>query len=171
MSLIIIGSSPFADLSRVRSFKFPTLGLNPNVISLCPSLTYGLWVDPVSNEFYERFCLDKKIITRYFMQDNLDKYKKYYQFNESSSIETLKNGLLYCVGSSAIPALNFALVEGYKNVYLYGVDFIGDWNTKEVRHQCKRLVERFKKYLNIYTLNPNSKINVEYRDIREIICQ
>lgn len=104
---------------------------------------------------------------------------KYDKINHDINKKWLGFALYTCSS-----ALNFAYLKGYKNVYLVGIDLeennkpFSHWhgitNIKEVPINCakqaKEYLYRYKKYLNIYQVNPKvmTEWNVEYCPIAQL---
>lgn len=84
--------------------------------------------------------------------------------------------------TSALPAINYCYLIGYKNIVLCGVDLTQNWNhyysneysKNDLIRPLKRIVKMrellydFKKYINIYQLNPDSDLDIKKITIGEL---
>ena len=98
-----------------------------------------------------------------------------YIFDARSEVfHDLSKNMLCMYKTSALPAINYAYFKGYKNIILCGVDLTENWNhfyseqnssndiirmPKRIR-KMRELVYRFKEYINLYQLNPESDLDI-----------
>lgn len=170
-SIIIAGTSPFAFKVKGKipaiSQKIPILGLNHFPAKIFKNTDYWFLLDSFNPEFYP--YIDKqKIVTQAFTcKGDYPFYKKYIT---CETFVTKENGFLGGYLNVAIFAINFAYLEGFRNIYLLGVDFISEnWRDEEYCRLCREYIEELNTIddLKIFTLNPDSEIKIPYKDIEK----
>jgi len=171
-SIIIFGGSNFiheVDLKRIDLDRFDILCINRPVHNIpchylvCHDIDFRAVHSQEEVQFILKQGLNPVFIapkTEFIHETTGWKWK----FNIISNEDKLLGFCLYTCSS----ALNFAYLKGYKNVYFIGVDL--EENNKPFSHwhgvtnilpvpdacakQCKEYLYRYKKYLNIYQVNP-----------------
>lgn len=99
----------------------------------------------------------------------------YYLFDAvRTPIQTERNNKFAMYKTTLHAAINFAIIEGYKNVILFGVELEENWNnfhgfntvrpTKRIL-KMRELLYEFKSYINIYKTNKNNSLDLEYINI------
>jgi len=111
-----------------------------------------------------------------FIKENREKPKNIeYIFDANSEIfHDLSLNMLCMYKTSALPAINYAYLKNYKNIILCGVDLTQTWNhyhntyggcyqnrpLKRI-NLMRNLLYQFKEYVNLYTLNLESDLEIE----------
>lgn len=187
-TLIIFGSSPYINIikdkiSKIQK-KWQTLGLNV-FPAFYGNVNYWLWCDTNAFTSYiiEHYKPDKhKLIAEESVYKN--EIKKFniapYKIFKATRkfFKHQKENEYFVYKTSVHLAINFAIKEGFKNVVLIGVDLTTDWKhfyeKNKVRGANKIASMRqylydFKKYINIYKVNPDSDLQLEKLDLNYLI--
>ncbi len=186
-TLIIFGCSPYIneieDKIKPIQNKYKTLGINHFNYTF-KNCDYWLWSDyglytnlsqHIDFSNYKCICTEET-----YTKEIQGKFKPYFIFNATKKDIKIQNkNDLFIYKTSALPAINFAIKEGFKNVVLIGVDLNSDWKHYYSGQDQKRSLTRitrmrehlynFKSYINIYKVNPNSDLDLEYIDIDLLI--
>jgi len=181
-TIIIIGDSPF--LSEVENTihyinqKYTTIGINRVIRKI--NTTYHIFVDekilPYRNPsipiitlaLYGDLITNKEVLINTFS----------YKFDEDKRI--FKDNKLAWCGFTHDYAISYCIWKGYKNIILIGAaDFIEGkhYSNNETFSYSEILEKNSKKfieevcsnYVNIYTCNPNSKLNIPYIPIQKVL--
>lgn len=174
---IIFGSSPFKNIIGQNKInlligKYTTFGIN-NFPRSYNNVTYWIWSDYGAYRDSFPYINKQKIIT------SLEVYRKEingeitpeYIFEGVSDIQNELNNKLCIFKTTAHPAINYAYLLGFKNIILVGIDLTSDWNhfypskkfirtEKRIKRIRSKLYE-FKKYVNLYTLNKDSDLEIK----------
>ena len=170
-AVVLAGTSPFAyqhrDLVPAIHKKIPIIGLNHFPERIYNPVDYWFLLDSFNPEFY-KYINKQKIVTQAFTC--IGDYPYYFKYVNSESFQFEKNGFLGGALNAAIFALNFAYVEGFRNVYLFGVDFAG-WRDEAYCRACREYVEEINTVegFSIKTLNPDSSINIEHINMEVLL--
>lgn len=107
-----------------------------------------------------------------------------YLYDARSEIfHDLSGNMLAMYKTTAHPAINYAYLKGYKNIILCGIDLTENWNhfysnettdndiiRNRVRiNKMRNLLYSFKEFVNLYTLNSNSDLEIDKINIKELI--
>ena len=191
---IIFGCSPF--INKISEYdinylieNYYHIGIN-NFIQKYPNIKnilfsdYGVydWIAPKLNN--QNIILSQTAYRHNFILENRDKPKNIeYIFDARSDIfHDLSKNMLCMFKTSALPAINYAYLKGYKNIILCGVDLTENWNhfyseqdtSNDIIRAPKRiekmreLLYQFKNYVSLYQLNPESDLNIEKITIGEL---
>ena len=177
-TLIIVGRSEIvgAKFQYLLYFNelYPTIGINNMNPKFHPK--YTMFVDakmgPINNIVNNN--IDTTILTSLNnlnrVPDNIPTQWFKYEFMGNSD-KPYTGDILHFCGFTHDVAISYGIQQGYKNIILFGAaDFSKhhyDDNTKFTRGkgietQSIRFIEDvFSKYANVYTLNPDSVLNVE----------
>lgn len=191
---IIFGCSPFINKISEKDINYLIdnyyhIGLNhfiykyPNVKNILFSdyCTYGAIEKNINNQsiilsktaYHHNFELDNKI-----KPNNIE-----YIFDASQEIfHDLSKNMLCMFKTSALPAINYTYLKGYKNIILCGVDLTKNWNhfyseqyayndiiRNEKRiNKMREILYKFKDYVNLYQLNPESDLDIEKINIGDL---
>jgi hypothetical protein len=190
---LILGSSPFVNGIQDFSFiaKYP-LSIAINIFDKCKTthrcafdanclvgikgkrLNGKLIINAKSYNSLQALSLLKK--EPFFELENIC-----YQFEHSQRMILEECGKLYGHLSSAIPAINYAILQGAKEIYLIGVDF--NWNkghyyspkkfekTEEQLLELRRNIKTLRNYADIYRTNPEDSLLLgflPYKNIEEL---
>lgn len=189
---IIFGTSPFitefgSDNINYLINKYTTVGINTFGMNY-PNIEYWIWSDYGAYEVYRNYLneshkvlvssdvYEKEILPHYSHDINIE-----YTYNGSgiNISHDLDNINLLMFKTTAHPAINYMYLKGYKNIILCGVDLTSNWNhfdgiNNDIIRSCKR-IERirerlymFKDYINLYTLNSNSDLDIDKINIKEL---
>lgn len=184
-TIIIIGKSPILDDPKIFSkaktvkAKYHTIGINQAAIIF--NTEYLAFVDAPIKLHYNSIHPNTKIITQInhatekFQGDFLECYVP-KDYDKDGPFKDDKYA--YC-GFTHDMCLSWSVKQGFKNVILMGVADFSHNNTylkefdkfvdsrKDFRHSdkmeaksIKYINEVFTKYINIYTINPESKLNI-----------
>jgi hypothetical protein len=191
---IIFGCSPFINKLSQNDINYLIdnyyhIGIN-NFIQIYPNIKNVLFADYGTYEWIRPSLYGQNILlsqTAYhhnFELDNREKPKNIkYVFDARSEIfHDLSKNMLCMYKTSALPAINYVYLKGYKNIVLCGVDLTENWNhfyseqyiSNDIIRSPKRinkmreLLYQFKDYINLYQLNPESDLNIEKINIGEL---
>ncbi|NOQ50260.1 MAG: hypothetical protein GQ557_01165 [Mycoplasmataceae bacterium] len=102
----------------------------------------------------------------------------YYLYDGVKNVVQLERNNKLCMYKTTLhSAINLAIIEGYENIILFGIELEQDWshfyghNIKRPSKRLKKMREllyMFTKYINIYKTNNNS-LELEYIDIDSLI--
>lgn len=91
------------------------------------------------------------------------------------------NGTLAWTSSTALAAINLAIVLGAENIILFGVDFVGDQRADGHQYRLNMwddhqqniniLLNKFKSYANIYRTHPDSWLDCDLFDYDRFISE
>ena len=191
---IIFGCSPFINKISENKMNYIIdnyyhIGLNhfvykyPNVKNILFSdyNTYDAIKNNINNQ---NIILSKTAYDFNFIKDNKIKPKNIeYIFDARSEIfHDLSKNMLCMFKTSALPAINYAYLKGYKNIILCGVDLTENWNhfysnnttSNDIIRSPKRInrmreiLYKFKDYVNLYQLNPESDLDIKKINIGEL---
>lgn len=192
---IIFGCSPFINNVSKEDINYLIenyyhIGLN-NFIHIYPNIKntlfsdYGVYNWIKNNLNNHNIIISKTAHHHNFELENYERPKNIeYIFDARSEIfHDLSKNMLCMFKTCALPAINYAYLKGYKNIILCGVDLTENWNhfySKEyssndmVRspkriERIRELLYQFKDYVNLYQLNPESDLNVDSINIRNLI--
>ena len=191
---IIFGCSPFINKISQDNINYLInnyyhIGIN-NFIHIYPNIKNILFSDYGVYDWIKQCLNNQNIIisqTAYrhnFILENREKPKNIeYIFDARSEIfHDLSKNMLCMYKTSALPAINYAYLKGYKNIVLCGVDLTENWNhfyschdtSNDIIRSPKRiekireLLYQFKDYVNLYQLNPESDLDIEKINIGEL---
>lgn len=191
---VIFGCSPFINKLSQNDINYLIenyyhIGIN-NFIQIYPNIKnvlfadYGIyeWIRP--NLYGQNILLSQTAYHHNFELDNREKPKNIeYVFDARSEIfHDLSKNMLCMFKTSALPAINYAYLKGYKNIILCGVDLTENWNhfyseqysendiirTPKRIKKMRELLYEFKDYINLYQLNPESDLDIEKINIGEL---
>lgn len=180
---IIFGCSPFINKISQDNINYLIdnyyhIGLN-NFVHIYPNIKNILFSDYGVYDWIKSYLNNQNIIisqTAYrhnFILENRDKPKNIeYIFDARSEIfHDLSKNMLCMFKTSALPAINYAYLLGYKNIILCGIDLTENWNhfyehgqinrTSVRINQMRELLYKFKDYVNLYQLNPESDLDIK----------
>ena len=187
---IIFGCSPFINKLNDKDIEYLIdnyyhIGIN-NFIDIYPNIKnilfsdYGVydWIAPKLNN--QNIILSQTAYRHNFILENRDKPKNIeYIFDARQEIfHDLSKNILCMFKTSALPAINYAYLKGYKNIILCGVDLTENWNhfyehniinrTPRRINQMRELLYKFKDYVNLYQLNPESDLDIKKINIGDL---
>src|SRR5574344_211547 len=180
---IIFGCSPFINKISEKDINYLIenyyhIGINnfihkySNIKNILFS-DYGVydWIkDKINNQ---NIIISKTAYHHNFELENREKPENIeFIFDASSEIfHDLSKNMLCMFKTSALPAINYSYLKRYKNIILCGVDLTENWNhfyehaqinrTPKRISQMRELLYKFKNYVNLYQLNPESDLNIE----------
>jgi len=184
-SWVIFGCSPFVNEIKDKipaiCEKYTTLCLN-SFLGVCPT-DYWLFVDTSIFTLNKNKHTKEKIIIHNHCKTELKTHyagkqpfilekwviKPHYIFEESQKPEYTERKRLILKYSCVTSAINYAYLQGAKEIILIGVDLTYDWqhfwsdfkNYKPVAEieEVKNIIYEFAKRVDIYNANP--KANME----------
>lgn len=182
---IIFGSSPFINIIGSEKINlllnnYTTIGINcfPRVYN---NVTYWIWSDYGVYKDSLPYINKQKIITSsevYRKEINGEITPKYI-FEGVADIQHELNNKLCIFKTSVHPAINYAYLLGFKNIILVGIDLTPNWehfyphgNIKRTDKRIKKIRNKlyeFKQYINLYTLNNNSDLEIEKVKFEDLI--
>ena len=185
--LFIIGRSEIVNNSLLTKISelFYTLGINNTNPTFCP--TYTMSVDYALNAI-NNIVINKLDTTLLISWNNIEllrddiKYKIFEYKTVGSECKTpyTHNILHYC-GFTHDVAVSFGIQQGFKNIVLVGAaDFTNiHYDNSKPFIYSKRLMEQSKyflekvctQYCNLYTFNPESKLNIPRITLEEVISK
>lgn len=182
---IIFGCSPFINEFGQDKVKYLIDNYTTFGINLFPYLgnktEYWIWSDYGIYENVKHLISQYKIITslEVYKREICGEFEPEYIFEGVSDIQFEFNNTLSIYKTTAHPAINYAYLLGFKNVVLCGIDLTANWNHFYQGKELKRTpvrIERirnklyeFKQYVNLYTLNPNSDLNINKIDFKSLV--
>lgn len=173
--LIIIGGSPFVNtvnLPRINIEQFDILAINRQPLNIRTKYLLARDQDfRACHSQSEVQSILKQGLNPVFIAPKTEFIHETTGWKWKPDIISHEDKLLGFCMYSCSSALNFAYLKGYKNVYFVGVDLAEDnkpfshWhgvtNHTPVSSACARRVKeylyKYKKWLNIYQVNPNVK--------------
>lgn len=191
---IIFGCSPFINKMSQYNINYLIenyyhIGIN-NFIQKYPNIKNILFSDYSTYDWIKPYLNNQNIIisqTAYhhnFKLENREKPKNIeYIFDARSEIfHDLSKNMLCMFKTSALPAINYAYLKGYKNIILCGVDLTENWNhfyseqysgndiirTPKRIKKMRELLYQFKDYINLYQLNSESDLDIKKINIGEL---
>ena len=193
---IIFGCSPFINKLSQDNVNYLInnyyhIGIN-NFIQKYPNIENTLFSDYSGYEWIKPYLNNQNIIisqTAYHHNFELEKKEKpnsiEYIFDARSEIfHDLSKNMLCMFKTSALPAVNYTYLKGYKNIILCGVDLTENWNhfyseqyskndtfrSASRVDKMRKLLYEFKNYVNLYQLNPESDLDIEKISMENLQC-
>ena len=185
--ILIIGDSPF--LATIESQihylleLYPSMGINNAIrkYNIQSHIFQDMKFIHLTNEYPEI-----KTVSLYSYGDMIEKNNKElidsysFNFKRNTEADIIKENKLAWCGFTHDYALSYCIYKGYTDVILVGTaDFTGSQHylTSEIFSPSSTLVELSKKFIqeictkriNIYTLNPDSSLNVPKTSIEELL--
>ena len=191
---IIFGTSPF--INKLNDEKilylinnYYHLGINTFVLDYPVKnivfSDYGIYDLIKKNINDQNIIISKTAYDFNFIKENREKPKNIdYIFDASSEIfHDLSLNMLCMYKTSALPAINYAYLKGYKNIILCGVDLTQTWNhyhgfygsncqnrpPRKIK-RMRELLYQFKDYVNLCTLNLESDLDIKKINIGDLQC-
>jgi len=186
---IIFGTSPFitefgADNINYLINNYTSIGINSFGLNY-PDIEYWIWSDYNLYDSYKNNLKDHKLIVseevhrREILLDNANLKIEYIFDGSANEIShNLDNNKLLMFKTTAHPAINYMYLKGFKNIILCGVDLVSNWEHFDNDGKCFRTPKRieqirerlykFKEYINLYTLNKNSDLEIDKINIKEL---
>ena len=189
-TVIIFGCSPFINKISKDDINYLInnyyhIGIN-NFIDKYPNIKNVLfsdysvydWIEPKLNN--QNIIISQTAYYHNFVLENREKPENIeFIFDARQEIfHDLSDNMLCMFKTSALPAINYAHLKGYKNIILCGVDLTENWNHFYEHSTLKRMHSRiekmreilysFKDYINLYQLNPESDLNIEKINIGDL---
>lgn len=186
-TVLLIGDSPFLGTIKDKIHylidKYDSIGIN-NSVRLYPikkHIFQDMKFIPLTLKYQEI-----PTVTLYMYGDMIAKDKRElidsytFDFLKNSSEDIVKDGKLAWCGFTHDYAISYCIYKGYDKVILIGAaDFIsgGHYATQEdfiyaekLKKQSKRFIEEVcSKKIKIYTLNPESFLNVSRISAEELL--
>lgn len=171
---LIFGKSPFVNTIKDFSFteKYKGNRIAVNTFNNC-EIDYRVANDtPTMFTIYRENLPGKRILHRKNLEalagtkpELLKPHKTYlwggYEW-------TFKEDHLCCRHSSVMAAINEAMKQGAKEIYLIGVDFTwgnrGEWRIGEMT----ALIAKALKYVDIYRVNPQEELPLSWLPLKEL---
>ncbi len=188
-TIIIFGTSPFISNFGDENInylidKYDSIGINSFGIRY-NNIKYWIWADyNLYNYFKPHIKNHKLILSKSAYIKEASKYSdglniEYVFDGQSGEIShDLNSNKLLMFKTSAHPAINYAYLKGYKNIILCGVDLTCNWNHFDGDYKVQRTIKRideirrrlymFKDYINLYTLNEDSTLEINKINIKEL---
>lgn len=185
---IIFGSSPFIkefgeDKIKYLQDNYTTFGINVFPI-IHNNNTYWIWSDYDAYRMYkkslkegQKIIVSQEVYTREILPENI--HTPEYIFEGVPDIQHEFNNKLAIYKTTAHCAINYAYLLGFKNVILCGVDLTTNWKHfyggKEFKRTPVRInkirnkLYEFKQYVNLYTLNNSSDLEIDRIDFSELV--
>lgn len=182
-TIIIFGRSPF--INEIRDYiprlinNFHTVGINQFYQSF--NTEYTAFCDLLKPSNLPK--ITGKLLMSTFANPYWVKYKNKEVFeivhNRFEFSEELHK-LNYFFHTPSV-VLNWAYLKGFKRAILVGIDlmpntghfdnpnFMPDWSNDNIKLAKEHLEKVCTKYLDLYTLNPNSVINLPYLNVNELV--
>lgn len=186
---IIFGCSPFINKISQDNINYLIdnyyhIGLN-YFITKYPNVKNILYYDGGCYKNIKAHITNQNIIVSKFAF-NIDSktepvpQNKLYVFDKS--IEIIHDINLHKLGfnkNSCHPAINYAYLQGYKNIILCGIDLTSDWGhfydnglnqiqSERYINRVRNYLYQFKNYVNLYQLNPESDLDIEKINIGDL---
>lgn len=179
---IIFGTSPFINVIGDDNINkiinnYISFGINYFPIKYS-NIKYWIWSDlNLYDKFKEHISsqtllLSKCVIDREVI-DDINNYdiEYIYDINNYKISHNIENKELFINKTTAHAAINYAYLLGYKNIVLCGIDLQCNWNyfneNEGITREEKRIksiresLYEFKKYVNLYTLNQDSDLEIQ----------
>lgn len=186
--IIIFGCSPFineirGDIPSILE-KFQTIGIN-RFPCYYPNVNHWFFYDfEMINVLRENYN-NQLIHCPQEIKGHLDilKIKNFEIFSISPCLELEKNNHLWFCNNTVTSAINWCIKQGFKNVYLAGVDldsedFFHFYNTnyaqfthRSILKPAVKAIYAMQEYINIYQLNPNNTLDLPKKNIKDLLCQ
>ena len=182
-TVIIFGCSPFINKISKDDINYLInnyyhIGIN-NFIDKYPNIKNVLfsdysvydWIEPKLNN--QNIIISQTAYYHNFVLENREKPENIeFIFDARQEIfHDLSKNMLCMFKTSALPAINYAYLLGYKNIILCGIDLTENWNhfyehgqinrTSVRINQMRELLYKFKDYVNLYQLNPESDLDIK----------
>lgn len=185
-SILIFGSSPYIndikDIIPQLQSKYTSIGMNIFPV-VFPNVTYWNFNDYMTfTNIVKPNYNNQKIITNFdcYKKEiiNIPNIKVEYLYEASQKIQNTFNNKLFMERTSLFSSLNYAMLLGYKKIFLIGVDLDSNWDHfygNQIRRSRNRILKirdnlyKFKDYINIYKVNPNSDLEIEYKSIEQLL--
>lgn len=184
---IIFGSSPFInELGKEKiellQKNYTTFGINCFPIAY-NNVDYWIWSDYGNCENFLPYIKNHKIITSLEVKrkELNNKIYPHYIFEGVAEIQHSLNNNLAIYKTTAHPAINYAYLIGFKNIILVGIDLSSNWehfynldNTTRTNKRIERIRNKlyeFKQFINLYTLNPNSDLDIQKIKFEDLISK
>lgn len=182
---IIFGSSPFINIIGSKKINlllnnYITFGVN-NFPRIYNNVTYWIWSDYGAYKDSFQHINNQKIITskEVYNREINNEIIPEYIFEGVGDIQHELNNRLCIFKTSAHPAINYAYLLGFKNIILVGIDLTSDWNhfypygnikrTEKRIERIRNKLYEFKKYVNLYTLNKDSDLEIEKIKFEDLV--
>lgn len=185
--ILIIGDSPFLATIESQIYYllelYPSMGINNAIrkYNIQSHIFQDMKFIHLTNKYPEI-----KTITLYSYGDMIEKNNKElidsysFNFKRNTEADIIKENKLAWCGFTHDYALSYCIYKGYTDAILAGTaDFTGSQHylTSEIFSPSSTLVELSKKFIqeictkriNIYTLNPDSSLNVPKISIEELL--
>ena len=186
MEAIIFGCSPF--INEIAGYipklqeKYYTIGIN-NFPVFYPNVNSWFFYDNSMVGCIENHYRGQKIHTRERLRGHLERFKitNFETFRPVYNrlyTEKKENYLLF-KHFTISTALNWCLVNGFKDVYLAGIEMDSEqWQhfycdnihfTKmDLQDETFKYIYQMQEYMNIWQLNKNCKRNLQKKDIKQL---
>ncbi len=183
-TIVIFGRSLF--INEIKEFipelikNYHTIGINSFYRSF-PDVEYTCFADLHLPSYLP------SITSKLIMSNMSGDYWKHYKNKEVFCIEHNSKDfsqeehiLNYCFHTPSI-ALNWAYLKGFKNVVLAGIDLINhtghfdapdivpNWSDDNIKEAINHIEKIATQYLNVYTVNPNSIINIPFISVEDLL--
>lgn len=139
----------------------------------------------INEKIEDELLKDRKIIEyqegRCFVEETPTQKRFFYEtFVEADKPVLVKSGKLMFVHSVVLPAINYAILEKAEKIVLIGIDLKSDWkhfygvqnNYNKPENHIKIIqesIKEFAKFAKIYKANPEANLDLEYKNIKELL--
>ncbi len=189
-TLILFGRSPY--INGIRKYipqicqKWHTMGVN-SFCNVYPQVEYVIFNDKNADvEFTPKHRVIANILRSNITEKNGQKLEKhlnkefYFCAKKKFFEEDLNQKKLSFFSHTPSMALNWAYLNGFKNVVLIGIDltptghfdkpdFILNWDEKRIKETKEHIEFINGKYLNLYKTNQKNEIDIPFVKIGDLI--
>lgn len=158
--------------------SYDTMGIN-TVHESFPDIKYVIFYDKIAAP---KICIENKIITDIKNQSEVSNQKNVELYNVITNREEFSTtqGFLNFYFFTSSMAINWAYLNGYKNVVLAGIDLMNNKHFDNELHnpvysdgvqlKTKVYMENIcQKYINLFQLNPESDLKLPKISIHELL--
>lgn len=185
--ILIIGDSPFlGEIENKLHYLlelYPSLGINNAIrrYNIQSHIFQDMKFVTLTNRYSEIKTVSLFMYGDAIQKENKELIDSYtFNFKKDTCADLLKGSRLAWCGFTHDYAISYCITKGYTDIILAGTaDFIGKQHyiTSEIFSPSEKLVRLSKKFIeeictqraNIYTLNPNSSLDIPKIDIDSLL--
>jgi hypothetical protein len=187
-TLLLIGRAPYLDectpYLKYLMEMYPSIGIN--TLPLFYNTTYCCFLDPYLLGYAQNMNKDIKMLTTRANAEIMCTHESIlfdtFPYNLSSDDLPHHDNCLAYLGFTHDVCISWAIKNNYKNiVFIAAADFCDEGYShkfgrygfnRSMNVQNKSIVgieKMFSKYINLYTVNPNSLLNIPRITIKELL--
>ena len=174
-TVIIFGSAPY--YQKIKPFipelikKYNTIGINDAQLDF-PFKTWAFCDSEAISLIKKVKCFDKAITRKIWESQIPKKYLSKFELFQNAGNTIIHPDRQYETKALAFHlftisfVLNYVYLKGYKDVYLAGIEHTeGKYDSEEIRNY----IYRYKKLVNLYQLDTNSKLCLEKIELKTLL--